>query len=344
MTPLIQPRVSGGELLDAVHTVLTPHFRALRRIKSLRRRRSAYSSSSTLENLDVQLDTGKRLRLVFKDLSPRSQLITARQVRPLFLYQPRREIEIYRRILDSRKLDTPLFYGAIEDPEQERYWLFLERVDGPLLWQRGRLDLWEQAARWLARFHSEFAAASSDEPSLDHVLSYDERLFSVWLTRAENFLSQKYAARSPHLWRRFYNVTNRYDEVIKRLLELPTTFIHGEFFPSNIILRETSRGWRICPVDWEIAALGPGLIDLAALTAGNWTREQKTKLVRAYSDALEPCNGWPPAMPELMEAVDYCHLHLSMQLLGWSSDWSPPERHYQNWLGEAFRLAGSLGL
>ena len=67
-------------------------------------------------------------------------------------------------------------------------------------------------------------------------------------------------------------------------------------------------------------------------------------LVKAYRDALEPCNGWPPSMPELMEAVDYCHLHLSVQLLGWSSDWSPPEKHYQNWLGEAFRLAGSLGL
>jgi aminoglycoside/choline kinase family phosphotransferase len=267
-------------------------------------------------------------------------------VRPHFLYQPRREIEIYRRILDYQKFGTPRCYGAVESPAQERYWLFLERVDGPLLWQRGRLELWEQAAKWLARFHTEFDTSrnSCHQDSLEHILCYDEQLFTTWLTRAEDFLSRKYAARSPHLWRRFYRVTNRYDEVIKRLLQLPTTFIHGEFFPSNIILRSFRGGWRICPVDWEVAALGPGLLDLAALTSGNWTREQKAKLVGAYRDALEPHNGWPPSMADLLEAVDYCHLHLSVQLLGWSSDWSPPEAHTQNWLGEAFRLAGSLGL
>jgi thiamine kinase-like enzyme len=32
-----------------------------------------------------------------------------------------------------------------------------------------------------------------------------------------------------------------------------------------------TEGWRVCPVDWEMAAVGPGLIDLAALTAGWWT-------------------------------------------------------------------------
>src|SRR6476646_5400327 len=148
--------VCGDELRGAVEQVLSQHFGASRRVKSLRRRRSAYSSSSIIENLEVGLDSGRRLRLVFKDLSPRSLLLTASQVRPRFLYQPRREIEIYRRILDYQRFGTPRCYGAIESPAQERYWLFLERVDGPLLWQRGRLELWEQAAKWLARFHTEF--------------------------------------------------------------------------------------------------------------------------------------------------------------------------------------------
>jgi hypothetical protein len=31
-------------------------------------------------------------------------------------------------------------------------------------------------------------------------------------------------------------------------------------------------------------------------------------------------------------------------LLGWASDWSPPKRHTQNWLSEALRLSGTLGL
>jgi Ser/Thr protein kinase RdoA (MazF antagonist) len=272
-------------------------------------------------------------------------LRTARQVRPRFLYEPRREIEIYQRILHQQGLGTPLCYGAIDSPEQERYWLFLERVDGPLLWQRGRLKAWEQAARWLAMLHTQFNSSqrNNHRGALGNLLYYDEELFCTWLHRAQSFLCRKYAAGSPRL-RRFQRLADRYDRVIARLVQLPTSFIHGEFFPSNIILRDTKRGSQICPVDWEFAAMGPSLIDLAALTSGNWKPEQKETLVRAYWSALEPCRGWPPSLPEFVEHLDYCRLHLSIQLLGWSSDWEPPERHTQNWLGEAFRLANSLGL
>ena len=94
----------------------------------------------------------------------------------------------------------------------------------------------------------------------------------------------------------------------------------------------------------EMAAIGPGLIDLAALTAGNWTRDQKVKLVAAYRLGLQAVQDHPPSVPQLFEAVEYCQLHLSVQLLGWASDWSPPKRHTQNWLGEALRLSGALGI
>ncbi len=97
-------------------------------------------------------------------------------------------------------------------------------------------------------------------------------------------------------------------------------------------------------MDWELAAIGPGLIDLAALTSGGWTSDQKHRLVAAYRDALPRNNGWPPSMPELMEAVEYCQLHLAVQWLGWAADWSPPKRHTQNWLRVACRLADKLGL
>jgi hypothetical protein len=49
-------------------------------------------------------------------------------------------------------------------------------------------------------------------------------------------------------------------------------------------------------------------------------------------------------MTEMTEALDFCRLHLSIQLLGWASEWSPPKRHARNWLHEAFRLADKLGL
>jgi aminoglycoside phosphotransferase (APT) family kinase protein len=50
----------------------------------------------------------------------------------------------------------------------------------------------------------------------------------------------------------------------------------------------------VCPVDWEMAAVGPGLVDLAALSAGGWTAPEREALALAYYAALVPCENWPP--------------------------------------------------
>jgi hypothetical protein len=62
----------------------------------------------------------------------------------------------------------------------------------------------------------------------------------------------------------------------------PLTVIHGEFYASNVLIDDGIDGIRVCPVDWERAAIGPALIDLAALTGGNWTEEQKRDMVEEY--------------------------------------------------------------
>ena len=337
-------RVPRDELHQALEQVLSDHFKTPRRVRHLRRRISAYSSSCTIENLEVTLDRGQKLSLVLKDLSPGSRLAAAKKVRPPFLYESRRELEIYRRILRPGEHGTAICYGAIESVERQRYWLFLERVKGPLLWQIGRLNTWEQAARWLAAFHSGFEKASGrgNLAGLPGLLRYDEQLLRTWLVRARKFLHYRNGAASRDLRRRFERLAGGYELVIKRLLQFPTTFIHGEFYPSNIIVNRSRNAARICPIDWELAAVAPGPVDLAALTSGNWTPEQKQKLLAAYRDGLTA--GSRPSMAELAEAVEYCQLHLSVQMLGWSPKWSPPLQHAQNWLHEALRLAANLGL
>src|SRR5437016_1380988 len=65
-------RIHTDELRAALEQVLSHYFEVRRRIKSLRRRRSVYSSSNTIENIEVELDRGQRVRMVLKDLSPAS--------------------------------------------------------------------------------------------------------------------------------------------------------------------------------------------------------------------------------------------------------------------------------
>jgi hypothetical protein len=342
-------RVPTEQLQKALERALSHHFGKKTYLVSLRRRHSRYSSSSAIENVELELAGGKRLSLIFKDLSPGSLLESARSVRPNFLYDPTREIEIYRKVLDPAQFGTPIFYGAVGRADLKKYWLFLERVPGPLLWQLGRMETWRQAARWLARFHSHFAQAGycRGKNQLAPLLEYDRRLLTLWWTRAETFLAgatpQGLAAGRGTL-RSFSRLAGRHERVIDRLLTLGETFVHGEFYPSNVILRREGTASRVCPIDWEVAGIGPGLIDLAALTSGAWNLEQKKTMIAAYRDALEPARGWPPSLAELMEGVQYCQLHLAIQWLGWAADWSPPKMHARDWLREAVSLSTTLGI
>jgi thiamine kinase-like enzyme len=130
----------------------------------------------------------------------------------------------------------------------------------------------------------------------------------------------------------------RYERIIDRLIALPTTFIHGELYASNILVQEADPV-RVCPVDWEMAAIGPGLIDLAALTAGQWSEEERRDLSLAYSSAQVPGTGAQPVQETLFDDLNCCRLHLAVQWLGWSADWTPPPSQTQDWLGEAMWVA-----
>jgi aminoglycoside phosphotransferase (APT) family kinase protein len=135
-----------------------------------------------------------------------------------------------------------------------------------------------------------------------------------------------------------------YERVVERLLDLPVTIIHGEFYAPNILVHDSATELRVCPVDWEMAALGPGLIDLAALTAGTWSEQERATLALAYCAELAASGGALGPPEAMLAALDYCRLHLAVQWLGWSPSWSPPLKHAQNWLSEAVRLGEKLGL
>jgi len=76
----------------------------------------------------------------------------------------------------------------------------------------------------------------------------------------------------------------------------------------------------------------------------NWTDDQKADLVGAYLDARQTRGELGQTPEELMTEVHRCQLHLSLQWLGWTPDWTPPQEHRQDWLQQALVLAEKLGL
>ncbi len=316
------------------------------RITAWHRRKSAYSSSCQITNLQVTLDGNDSHSFVLKNLEPASWLPTAREVRPAFLYDSEREIHVYQKILSQIDCGTPRFVGSHVDRDSHQYWLLLERARGPLLWQVGQDRHWKASARWLAKFHHLARPLSLGIECDDHanLIRYNEPCFLNWANRAEGFLSNHFDTGDTAMTRRFRVMFNRYDRVARFLSRLPQTLIHGEFYPSNVIMRRECRSHHVCPIDWELAGTGSGVLDLAALSFGDWSPEKKRELIRAYHQALPSASELQMTLGELHEAVDFGHLHCCIRQLGWASNWRAPDLHSRNWAQDALLLAEKLGL
>ena len=304
-------------------------------VARLERRPCAYRTSYELDELDVELEDGTALRLMLKSLSRGALDQAARRAKPEFLHDPLREIEVYRTLLASSDLGTPRFHGAVVAPERDRYWLLIENVAGEVLWQVGELEVWQEAARWLAVLHHRWAGRDLGAAE-GHLLRFDAGFYRSWMRRALDFADAEARARLEPL-------AAGYDAVAERLAAEPVTLVHGEFYASNVLIQRGGGGVRVAPIDWENAARAGGLVDLAALTTGGWSAPERDEIARGYLDRLAEL-GDSRAETEVLESLELFRLHLAVQWLGWDPTWSPPDEHRHDWLGEATEIAGRLGL
>lgn len=311
---------STAELLECLGTAVQRRLGTAP--VSLTRRPYLYATSFALEACEMTLAGGEVVPLIFKNLSSAALMATARRTRPGFVYRPEREIEVYRRLLAGSGLGTAGLLAAEVDPGRDRFWLFLERVAGVELYQVADRRVWQQAARWLKGMHRRLDPAAAPE-SLTRL---DAAWYRTWMQRAVRFAG----AGTRRELRRLAAV---HPKVVDRLCALPPAVIHGDLYASNVLTAPAAAGRRICPVDWERASVGPGLLDLASLVTG-WDRPSAESIARAYA-------GPDPAdLPSLA----FCRLQLCIQWLGWSPEWHPPAEHRRDWLGEALQLAGELDL
>jgi hypothetical protein len=310
-------------------------------IVNIERRLNDYHSSFAIEELTVHYENGYRLPLIFKNLSPDGLLEYARQIRPHFSYHSAREIIVYRHVLAGAGLGTPICYGAHIDSENERYWLLLEKVVGNPLAKTGEFSIWCDTARWLADMHCRLTEVKAHPQIAQNLLHYDEDFFNAWIDRADLVSNLRAdCATNGHL--EVGRLTAQCRRAVRRICALPQTFIHGEFYASNVLIGSRDGRVRICPIDWETAAIGPGLLDLAALVAGNWNEECRTELALAYYKALDPATRHDFSYDEFCHALRCCRLFMAVKWLGWSSDWQAPDEHRCDWLAEAMQLAPSV--
>lgn len=324
--------VADSELIEALGGRVYGH-----EIVALRRRRYRYATSAPLEEVTVLAGEEQVGPLILKDLSRERLLGDARAAKPEFLDQPLRELETYRRIVGPAGIG-PRVVAASAEGERSGPWLLLEKVPGVELWQIGDMAVWRDVARWLGGFHAAFADRLDEIRAANpHLLERSEGWFRFWRDRAAAALAGSPDARAPAL----AGALERFEGIVEALVSLPQALIHGELYPSNVLVVSEREPVGVYPVDWEMAGIGPALIDLAAL-AGGYPEAERKPLAAAYVEGLATAAG---PVPEPLEAgLAACRLHLAIQWLGWSAGWRPPPEHAHDWIGEALGLTAELGL
>jgi hypothetical protein len=300
-----------------------------RRIRRLEWRPSAYRSSCSVDDIDVEFEDGSTIALVAKAADWIAMHPDAQRARPRWLWDETRERMVYESILPTSGLATAPYFGTYVSRSGVRY-LLLERLAGVPLWQLD-VDAWCAAARWLARMSRCISSDILGTSAAASLLRYDRRFYHVWMERAVVFRAASKAALQP--------LFHAYDTVVEWLLGEDTVFLHGEFYSSNVLVERRASGSDIVhPVDWEMASMGPGSIDLGCLLAGRWTDQERALVADVYYRELASLGGPTPPRAHYLKTLDYCLIHLSVRNLGWSGDWTPPPDRSHDWLSDALML------
>lgn len=305
---------------------------------SMTRAPSQFQSSARLHDIEVRLADGSSLSLVHKELGRRGLVPAASRSRPRVLADASREIRVYELLLSRSRLGTPRLYGGHVERQRGIYWLFLERVRHTQL--RWTIDpaAWVRTAAWLGNFHG--TVEPRDALGELSLVRYDAPFYRSWMDRARRFARAGDRARRIRL----DALSRRYDTVVDALVSMPATVIHGQLFPSNVLVDDATPQGRICVLDWETAAHGPGFIDLAALVAGRWSAEDRGAMVAAYRHALTRSSQTAATVDRGEDSLLYARLHLAVQQLGWADRWVPPAEQAHDWLEEAMQLAEQMSL
>jgi len=302
-------------------------------------RESMDRSTHALERALVELPGGRRLDLVLK--GTRVPHVAGGFERPRLVRDDAREGWAYRSLLDPIRFGTPRFLGVLHaGTGRER--LVLETVAGRSLAERGERRPWREAARWLGRFHEWGRARTLPAGAEDRLLRQSEALHFRWWRRA---LRRATAGGRTRAAERLRAIEAAYREAVVALSSTLTGLVHGEFYPSNILVERGSGGWRVRPVDWESIGVGPLLLDLAALTTGDWDDEERAAFYEAYEAAfVGGARGDRAAETRVVcpRGLAAARMVNAVQWLGWSSRWRAPSHHARDWLVEAEAAAADF--
>jgi len=176
-----------------------------------------------------------------------------------------------------RGVATPLGQACGSDGGMS---IFATQIQGVSLADAKTRDRLVVAARWLGDFHRRWEIVADSSAGLNCL---DAPFLAQWLESAVVTID----SHSPEVDVRAA-IGGCYQEDIEVLLTAPRILLHGDCYPTNALV-DHSGVWLI---DWELAVLGAGEVDVATLTLG-WPDASVAACISAYTEARWP-SGCPP--------------------------------------------------
>ncbi|HWP32646.1 MAG TPA: phosphotransferase [Solirubrobacterales bacterium] len=293
-------------------------------IAGVHRAPNPYASVSPSEVVSVELATGERVAIFVKHLGEEQRSHPDKRLRE-------REVRVYGELLGDRDLPVARFLGSGRDKATGRRRLFLEYVDGWSLKYRD-LNHWYTAARRLAHLHLAFAREADRLLERDFLLRLDSDYVLAWAGRALAAVSSLSAEQASRLRRTVDDL-----EVVAELLAAqPPTLVHNDLAPKNVIAATSAIPGRTCIVDWEMAGVGCGLLDLTHLMYGLPPREVG-RMLDLYRRELAG-TGLMPSGEEGKRLLAACRLHGALYRLAHADVWGLPLERVGEWIAESEEL------
>jgi hypothetical protein len=292
-------------------------------IQSISRQPSPFATLFPAEVLTLSLSNGHQVRLFLKHLGPEQADQPDKQRRD-------REVCVYEHLLrDGKDLPVAKYFGSRCNARTCRHELYLEHIDDWSL-QYQSLDHWYTAAARLADLHLHFAGRAGELRSCDFLLKLDEPYFAAWAARAQAAVAELW----PQLGNRIDKLLGEYQPVCELLATQPVTLVHNDLACKNVIADCATSPARICIVDWELAGIGCGLLDLVHLKFG-LDPVNDAKMLATYSARLGSSPLLPTDERQLSRLLAACELHKTLYRLAHSPAWKLPPNKLAQWIAEA---------
>lgn len=271
---------------------------------TVQRRRYAYIGSYDCDLVTAQLSTGEKFKLFLKDYRVSQKSKDEPELRR------EREFRVYRDLLSQAELGPPEYYGSVWDDPAGRFWIFLEFVDGVVVHHQD-VEYAMLAAEWLGVLHGFFNRHPELLSSCDFLICQDGTFFR---SKAEQAL-WNVAQISPSSAHRLTEIVDGYGQVLDVLEAQPRSLVHGGYIPWHILVDIKHGPARVCAVDWESAALGPTLYDLAYFTYG-MEPPSRDRVLDAYQRAAIQHHVPTLGRTQMQFIVDCLRVH---RVLDWLS-------------------------